>query len=80
MLRSVFQRNGDASNMSPTDIRIGIPKSAGRRPEAHVFPFPCRASSRDFPFLPCSELNFFDSFDPLEIRTVYVRVKEFHVI
>lgn len=72
MLRSVFRHNGDASNMSPTDIRIDIPESADRRPEAHVFPFPCRASDRNFPFLPRSELNFFDSSEPLEI--LYARV------
>lgn len=71
-LRSVFRHNDDASNMSPADIRIGIPASMSRRPEAHVFPFPYRASDRDFPFFPRSELNFFDSSNPLE-RYVYVR-------
>lgn len=75
VLRSVFRHNDDASNMSPADIRIGIPASMGRRPEAHVFPFPCRASDRDFPFLPRSELNFFDSFNPLEIY-VYIRASK----
>lgn len=44
----VLRRNGDAGNMSPTDIRIDIPESASYRPEAHVFPFPRRVSGRDF--------------------------------
>lgn len=77
MLRSVFRRNGDASNMSPTDIRIGIPESAGRRPEAHVFPFPCRARQIGiFLFFPRSELNFFDSPVPLEIYTYGVCARQ----
>lgn len=50
-LRFVFWRNGDAGNMSPTDIRIGIPESASHRPEAHVFPFLCRVGS-GFLFFP----------------------------
>lgn len=29
--RSVFRRNDDASNMSPTDIRIGIPWAVDRK-------------------------------------------------
>lgn len=44
----MLRRNDDAGNMSPTDTRIGIPESASYRPEAHVFPFPCRDSDRDF--------------------------------
>lgn len=44
----MLRRNDDAGNMSPTDTRIGIPESASYRPEAHVFPFPCRVSDRDF--------------------------------
>lgn len=38
-VHSIFRRNDDASNMSLTDIPVGIPESANYRPEAHVFPF-----------------------------------------
>ncbi|KAK1131574.1 hypothetical protein K0M31_017867 [Melipona bicolor] len=35
-VHSTFWRNDDASNMSPTDIPVGIPESANYRPEAHA--------------------------------------------
>lgn len=38
-VHSTFWHNDDASNMSPTDIPVGISESANYRPEAHVFPF-----------------------------------------
>lgn len=38
-VHSTFWHNDDASNMSPTDIPVGISQSANYRPEAHVFPF-----------------------------------------
>jgi len=69
-LRFAFRRNGDASNMSRTDIRIGIPESASYRPEAHVFPFPCRVGS-GFLFFPVR--NWISSPNPLATPTCNTR-------
>lgn len=64
-VHSTFWRNDDASNMSPTDIPVGILESVNYRPEAHVFPFlycigltwiPFHRSAPLFP--PCSPSSY----------------------
>lgn len=59
-LRSALWRNDDASNMSATDIRIGIPESASHRPEAHVFPrgVESRRVASGFLFFPARGIGF----------------------
>jgi len=56
--------------MSRTDIRIGIPESASYRPEAHVFPFPCRVGSGFLFFL---VRNWISSPNPLATRICNTR-------